>query len=629
MTTVPGPRACAILTSWKLGLADGRGVGQTHPMFVLTLVLIAASLFLGGGTQGGFLSDAILQLVAIPILCVALWRLLEVPLTRQMKAALFFVAAMVAIPLAQLIPLPPWLWSALPGREPLVETFNLLGQRLPWMPISVLPSGTWISALSLIPPIAIFIATLQLSYHDRRWLTVVFLAVGLFAVFLGLIQAAQGLESPWRFYEFTNFEEAVGFFANKNHFAALLYSLVLFSAAWLVHSAARVALQFEGRNYDAASIAAMLGAFTLVVAFLAGAAIARSRMGLLLTIVALLGALALGASGRRAGGKAFEGNLIATRLLLVAVAVGIIFSAQYALYGIMERFSKDQLDDARFAFNRNTIEAALANMPFGSGLGTFVPVYAMFEKPRDLIVNTYANHAHNDILELWLTTGVLGLPLLGMFLAWVALRSFEIWRSAPPHGADGLDWSLVRAATLAIALLVAHSFVDYPLRTGAMMAVLAFACALLIEPPPEARPWQWPWLQQLWARLQRALGMLQDWGQPELASEARSAVATPRSIPQLAEPSPDHAISAAPQSPRPVSRTDAIKIAVQDRLAAAALPTPVPALLPTPAPALPAEPSGGSSLSPERRWGPDLNWPEEWSQSPQERVPKDSPDRKR
>ena len=574
-------------------------------MFVLCLVLIAASLVLGGGTRGGFLSDAILQLIAIPILCVALWRLLEVPLTRQMKAALFFVAAMVAIPLVQLIPLPPWLWSALPGREPLVETFSLLGKQLPWMPISVVPSETWISALSLIPAIAIFITTLQLSYHDRRWLTVVFLAIGLFAVFLGLIQAAQGLESPWRFYEFTNFEEAVGFFANKNHFAALLYSLILLSAAWLVHTAAGAVLQFEQRNYSAASMAAMLGAFTLVVAFLAGVAIARSRMGLLLTMVALLGALALGASGRRVGGKASGGNFVATRLLVVAVVIGLIFSAQYALYGIMERFAKDTLEDARFAFTRNTIEAAIAYMPFGSGLGTFVPVYAMFEKPRDLIVGAYANHAHNDVLELWLTTGVLGLPLLGMFLAWAALRSFEIWRSAPPRGADGLDWSLVRAATLMIALLVAHSFVDYPLRTGAMMAVMAFACALLIEPPPEAGPWQWQWLQQLWTRLQPALGMVQDGVQPEIASEARSPVTTPRSIPQLSEPSPDPAIPAEPPSPRPV-----------------------PALLPTPAPTLPAQPSGGSSLPPERRWGTDLNWPEEWSQSPKERAPKDPPDRK-
>jgi len=593
--TVTAAAASLCHLDWKLGLAAGRGVGQTNAMFVLCVVLIAASLTLGGGTRGGFLSDVVLQLIAIPVLCVALWRLRDAPLTRQMRAALFFCAAIVAIPLVQLIPLPPWLWSALPGREPLVETFTILGQRLPWMPVSVSPSETWISALSLIPPIAIFITTLQLSFRDRRWLTVVFLAVGLFAVFLGLVQAAQGLESPWRFYEFTNVEDAVGFFANKNHFAALLYSLILFSAAWLVHTAARTSLQFTGRNYDAASIAAMLGTFTLVVAFLAGAAIARSRTGLLLTIVALLGALALGASSARAGGKASGGHHGALRVLVIAVVIGLIFSAQYALYGVMERFATDPLEDARFAFVRNTIEAAIAYMPFGSGLGTFVPVYAMFEKPRDLMVETYVNHAHNDVLELWLTTGVLGLPLLGMFLVWIALRSFQVWRSAPPYGADGLDWILVRAATLVIALLVAHSFVDYPLRTGAMMAVMAFACALLIEPPPEAKAWQWQWLQQSWARLQHAIA--KDGLQPDFAPAARSTVAAPKPVPQLSGPTADQASPAAPPASRPA---------------------------PTP----PAQSSGGSSLPPERRWGTDLNWPEEWSQSPKERAPKDPPDRK-
>jgi hypothetical protein len=60
-------------------------------------------------------------------------------------------------------------------------------------------------------------------------------------------------------------------------------------------------------------------------------------------------------------------------------------------------------------------------------------------------------------------------------------RTTKIWRR-PPQGAAGIDHSLARLATMAIALLIAHSFVDYPLRTSAMTAVFAFCCALLIEP---------------------------------------------------------------------------------------------------------------------------------------------------
>ena len=42
--------------------------------------------------------------------------------------------------------------------------------------------------------------------------------------------------------------------------------------------------------------------------------------------------------------------------------------------------------------------------------------------------------------------------------------------------------TLTRAAGLVVLLLIAHSFVDYPLRTNAMLGVFAFACALLVDP---------------------------------------------------------------------------------------------------------------------------------------------------
>src|SRR5262249_15573036 len=93
-----------------------------------------------------------------------------------------------------------------------------------------------------------------------------------------------------------------------------------------------------------------------------------------------------------------------------------------------------------------------------------------------------ANHAHNDVLELWLNTGIAGMILAGVFVVWLILRAVEIWRRAPKN-ASKLDWTLSRAATMVVALLLVHSFFDYPLRTGAMMAVMAFAGVLLIEPP--------------------------------------------------------------------------------------------------------------------------------------------------
>jgi O-antigen ligase len=229
---------------------------------------------------------------------------------------------------------------------------------------------------------------------------------------------------------------------------------------------------------------ALVASFTALVVLVAAQAMARSRAGLGLTIAALFGALVLAVSDRRA-----TSGVTPARLLLGATTLAAIFALQYALYRILERFTEDPLADARIAFARNTIAAAKAYMPFGSGMGTFVPVYAMFERPEDAMMDTFANRAHNDVVELWLEAGAAGLALMAIFLVWLGIAAVRLWRPAG-YGVQAIDRSLARAATMIVGLIIAHSFVDYPLRTGAMMAILAFACALLIEPPvgPESEP---------------------------------------------------------------------------------------------------------------------------------------------
>jgi O-antigen ligase len=383
--------------------------------------------------------------------------------------------------------------------------------------------------------------------------TIVVLAVGLISVLMGLIQVAQGEKSPLRFFEFSNSTEAVGFFANRNHFAALIYCVMLFALGWIVPRLAAVRdpdhqkLKIKDYEFDMTLIVAMIGGFAVLVILLAGEVMARSRAGLGLTIVALCGVFALGFANRRLGLRVMGIN----KILIGAVILVLIFSLQFGLYRFFERFS-DQLSDDRPVIASTTIEAARAYMPLGSGMGTFVPVYAMFERPEDL-KETYVNRAHNDLLEIWLEAGLLGLALIGMFVIWLVRRSIEIWRSAPARGASQLDWSLVLAATMVPALVLVHSLVDFPLRTGAMMAIMAFACALLIEPPIEL--------------------------QTADASESRLRA----------------------KRTRPRDRT-------------VLTPAPVPSLRAC-EPSQPVAISGGSSSPPSGRWGADIDWPDAWSKS--------------
>lgn len=449
--------------------------------FSLCAFTLVASLLLGGGTRGGFLSDTILELIAIPAFLVSLSSLLALPWTdikRPAEWALMICLAIAVVPLLQLVPLPPWIWTRLPHRDEIAGVFDLLGREQPWFPVSVSPNATWLSALSLLPPIAIFLGVIQLGYRERRLLSLVFLGVGILGAFIGLLQVAQGPSSSLRFFAFTNVNEAVGFFANRNHFAAILYVLLLYSAAWVVDVAFRARTWSDRRSLQTKSIPALTLSFLVVVVLLAAEAVTRSRAGLGLTIAAVFGVLALALADRR---RAAGAGVTPIKLILGSMIVAIVLVVQFALYRILDRIADDPLQDARVSIARNTIAAAEAYMPFGSGVGTFTAAYPTFEPPQDTIANMYANHAHNDLLEIWLESGAVGIILVVSFAVWLILRSQKIWRRPPEH-IRPIDVLLARAATIAIALIAAHSLFDYPLRTGAMMAVFALSCALLIEP---------------------------------------------------------------------------------------------------------------------------------------------------
>jgi len=447
----------------------------------LTAFTLLSSLVLGGGTRSGFLSDAILQLLSIPLLLFAVSRLAAIlwgdpAKWRQVRWELAFCLVAALLPLVQLLPLPPWLWTLLPNRAPSIAAYEDIGHRLPWMPISVSPYATSLTVPALLPPLAIFFGTMLLNYRERRLLSFVVVAFGIVSAFLGLLQIAQGPASSLRFFAFTNLSEAVGFFANRNHFAALLYVVLLFAAVWAMDIGFTAGLWRYRKTFEARSIVAVTASFLAIVVLLAAEAMARSRAGMILTMVGLVGVYALILSDRRRGSGATP-----VGFFVVAAGTAIIFALQFGLYRVLERFRGDPLDDSRLQFAKNTLQAAKAYLPFGSGLGTFVPVYAMFEKPEDLFAHSYINHAHDDVVEFCLEAGIIGAALMAAFVAWLVSRSMKIWlRGAVGVGA--FDHALARASTIAVVLLVAHSFADYPLRTAAMMGLFAFACGLLLEP---------------------------------------------------------------------------------------------------------------------------------------------------
>ena len=154
------------------------------------LVVTLAMLFGGGGNQEW--SDAVVQLAALPLLAWALFKLSPSQLGRTGQWAIVLLCGILALPLLQLVPMPPSLWSGLPGRGEIVAAYQAAGMTLPWLPLSLEPSGTWLGLLSLLPATAVFLAMLSVEQRSRRILIVLILVIVFASVLLDILQVMGG-----------------------------------------------------------------------------------------------------------------------------------------------------------------------------------------------------------------------------------------------------------------------------------------------------------------------------------------------------------------------------------------------------------------------------------------------------
>ena len=412
------------------------------------------ALVLGGAA--GSPGDFVVQLSALLTLGVAVQALPGAPLTPAARIGIIFAGAALALPLAQLIPLPAAVASVLPGRAGLAS--ELAGIEAAGLShASLAPTFTERSLWALVPGVALFAAGLALPPVWRQRLLATVVTFALASVILGLAQIAGGPNSPLRFYALTNTADAVGFFANRNHFASLLYvALALGVSLLAVH----------WRRGSNRRLHGALGA-TVVVFCLVGLGLARSRMGLLLGMLAMVGAAAILISSSSSTGRA------ARRWTLVTATIGVLAVVQISLYGILNRLEADPLDDARWTFFANTRALAAHYAPLGSGLGTFVSAYQSGQTPQQQ-ESFYVNHAHNDYLELALEAGWPAIGWMVAFALWWLWCTFAAWRHT--SGAA----LLARGASLGLGLLMLHATVDYALRTEAVLAVAGLLCAVLV-----------------------------------------------------------------------------------------------------------------------------------------------------
>lgn len=436
------------------------GDARRNALATTAWLLVAIATIFGGATQTNALSLMVVELASLPLLCLAIAKLLKSGVQRELILPMAILGCVVALPLLELAPLPQSLWSRLPGRAPELAAVNLARLGQVTLPISMTPEYTWRSLLALLPPAAMFLAAVQLSDGQRRVAAAIWLMLGVVSVVIGLFQVAGGADSPFYFYKITNAGAPVGLFANRNHEAAFLYSLLVLSMVF-------VAAPRDDRRGGLRLHSAFAALFSAVC--LVGVAITLSRAGLVLAAAAVIGCILL---ALRAG--AFHGRWRAAALLGLPVAAGAAAVVLFRLAPIVSRFDLLGGQEMRFEGWPLVLKAAKAFAPIGSGIGSFDVVYRSVE-PLDQVSPVYFNHAHNDFLELWLETSWIGAILLAVFLIWLAWRLWVVGSRRTGSGVIGLS----SASALIVLLLLAHSAVDYPLRTEAIAVLFAFCCAVL------------------------------------------------------------------------------------------------------------------------------------------------------
>jgi hypothetical protein len=412
-------------------------------------------MLLGGSSSGGVVANIAVQLIASLLLGYAVTRLGTTPLPRSAKVLLALVVCWIVWGAVQLVPLPPSIWTLAPGRNLLAHRLQMAGLPLPWLPLTLSVNGTIRHLAALLPPLAVGALILVRPPEDATGLRWAIPLVALVSLMIGVGQLLGGQNSPLYLYQTTNLGMSVGLMANANHQATLMLCAIPFVASLASGETGRSG-EGRGRELLLVAMAAML---------LIGIAISNSYAAFILALPVVAASWVI-ARPRSLGPARY-----------IAIGIGVVTLAALAAVLIVgpnaldSKTSIGEIQLSRPVMYAVAAKAALYFFPLGSGFGSFVPAFKLFEDPAQ-ISNVFANHSHSDYLELALEGGLPGILLVMGLLLWWCRQAVTIWFARTPRRLD-------RAAVVATAAILAHSAVDYPARTTTIAVILAAGLALM------------------------------------------------------------------------------------------------------------------------------------------------------
>lgn len=440
-----------------------------NPVLHLQALLCVAFLAGGGGVSAA-MPNLLVQLTALCVLGLNLPSVTSF-VRRAPRLLVALVALTIALPLIQLVPLPPSIWHGLPGRDLVIATFDLAGiSRDIWFPASVDRGRTLVALIGTITPATVIVVGYGLNRKALLRLAATLVLLALAALMWGVVQLSSGNSFGMLFGTPRYADVLYGPFANRNSTGLLFVCAICL-----------LPMIAAPPKISAATTAIVRTATGAVLAI--GVVLTQSRSSIALLAMALLligGAVAWHLLIRRNPSAASNptpppartpatGRWLSGAVIAVILALGTLSFANGGR--VAESLSRFEMTDTdRPEMWEDGVFVARHYWPVGTGMGTFDEVFQVDES-LEYISPRRAGRAHNDYIELSIEAGIAGLLLLGCWLAWCAREA--------TRGGDMADRRVRLSAGLAVACIVLQSALDYPLRNQTMLVVAAMLVILM------------------------------------------------------------------------------------------------------------------------------------------------------
>ncbi len=434
----------------------------THSGRLLTawvgLLLLWAPLPFGGVTPWAL---ALLQGLAFVAFALAVWSVERLGDLRPAAAPAAALLGIALLGFLQALPWPAgWVGALSPGHADLWrQAAELPGVAAPSSPhLSFAPSATRGAALTWVAMAAALLAGAAVGRWRvrRRWLLVALGAGALFQIFFGMQQWFARSDVLWG-VKIARAPRLQGTFVNPNHLALFLEMVLpaVLAWAWWATRQARKETQVERK------LVLLAPPFLAWLVVFLGLAFTGSRGGLLGAVAGLgVQVLALAVARRRR--TAFAGLGVLGAGLAVVAAVGL----REGLGRALETSWEDVAQGARIQEYAGLLDLWRRFPVLGTGLGSFRDAFPQVQ-PLHLEGSWW--HAHSDLLEILVTTGLVGVAVLVAGLWPVPIRLFRVLA--------GRGRSENRAAALAVlgalASVVVHEAVDFGLAMPGNAILLA------------------------------------------------------------------------------------------------------------------------------------------------------------